>query len=87
MENIKYRDSQGNNLDISVMGYFKIDELEKEYIMYAAIDDDLDNDEGHVLLGEVVKDGDDVQVLGILPEEEEIVVAYYNEISKQIGDE
>ena len=87
MESIKYRDSQGNNLDISVMGYFKIDELEKEYIMYGAIDDNQDNDEGHVLLGEVVRDGDVVQILGILPEEEEIVVAYYNEISKQIGDE
>ena len=51
------------------------------------LSEDIDNDEGHVLLGEVVKDGDDVQVLGILPEEEEIVVAYYNEISKQVGDE
>lgn len=87
MGSIKFRDSDGNNLDISVIGYFKIAELEKEYIMYAAVDDNLDNEDGHVLLGEVVKEGTDVQILGILPEEEEIVVAYYNEISKQIGDE
>ena len=53
--------------------------------MYGIVDDNMSNDEGEVLLGEVVRDGDVVQILGIDSSEVDMVVAYYNEISKQIG--
>lgn len=86
MKDIKFKDSNGNIMNISLIGTFKISELEKEYIMYSLVDDDESNEYGHILLGEIVRSDDgDVQVLGILPEERDLVVAYYNEISTQIG--
>ena len=88
MEDFMIKDSDGDMMNISLIGSFRISELEKEYIMYSLVDDDENNENGHILLGEIVR-GDDgnVQVLGILPEEKDLVVAYYNEISTQLGGE
>lgn len=55
--------------------------------MYGLVDDDITNENGHVLLGEVIRKEDSIQVLGILPAEKDLVVAYYNEISNQVGGE
>ena len=51
------------------------------------INEDENKDTGAVLLGEVVGEGEDMQILGILPEEKDMVVAYYNEISTQLGED
>lgn len=54
--------------------------------MYSLMDDDVNNENAGVLLGEVVRDEDgNIQVLGILSEEKDVVVAYYNEIADQLG--
>ncbi len=87
MENLKFTDASGRNINVDVMGFFTVPELEKEYIMYSLMDDNEENKVGHVLLGEVVRDGDNIQILGILSEEKHLVVAFYNEIAKQIGGE
>lgn len=81
MDNISYKDENGNIIDISVIGFFRINELEKEFIMYGLVNGDLSN----VLLGEVVRDDGVIKILGINEEEIDLVVAYYNEISRQIG--
>ena len=86
MKEIKYIDSSGNIMNISVIGFFKIPELENEFIMYGLVDDSSSED-GYVLLGEVVKKDDKIQILGILSNEKDLVVAYYNEISKQLGED
>ena len=75
------------DIEISVLGEFKIEELQKEYIMYSVINKDDNSHQGLVLIGEVVRDGDNVQVLGIKEEEKELVLAFYNEISNQLGEE
>ena len=85
MKEINYKDENGNNINVSVMGFFRIAELEKEFIMYSFIDDNNSNDEGLVLLGEVLRDGDDIQIVGIESSEKEMVIAYYNEITEQLG--
>ena len=87
MKEVKYTDENGDNITISVIGFFRVPELEKEFIMYSFMDDDDSNDEGLVLLGEVLRDGDNMQIVGIESSEKEMVVAYYNEISEQIGGE
>ena len=88
MEDFMIKDSDGDMMNISLIGSFRISELEKEYIMYSLVDDDENNENGHILLGEIVRmDDGNVQVLGILPEEKDLVVAYYNEISTQLGGE
>jgi len=87
MNSLKIVDSNGNNIDVSIIGFFNVPELEKEYVMYGLMDDDSNNDDGHVMLGEVVRDGENIQILGILSDEKDLVVAYYNEISNQIGEE
>ena len=87
LEKLNVRDENGNKLYISVLGMFEIPDLEKKYIMYGIVDDDPFSKNGGVLLGEVVGEGEDIQILGILPEEKDMVVAYYNEISQQIGED
>lgn len=85
MKEISYKDENGNTMNISVMGYFKIPELEKEFVMYSLMDDNSSNEDGYTLLGEVVYEDGFARVLGIESSEKEMVVAYYNEISEQIG--
>ena len=87
LEKINVRDENGNRIFISTLGMFEIPDLEKKYIMYGLINEDETKDTGGVLLGEVVGEGEDMQILGILPEEKDMVVAYYNEISTQLGED
>ena len=85
MKDIRFVDESGKEMTISLIGYFKVSELGKEFIMYSMIDDDSNNDMGHVILGEVVREEGVVQILGIESDEKDMVLAYYNEISNQIG--
>ena len=87
MAEITIKDKKGNNLNISVIGFFRIPELEKEFVMYGLMDDDKNNETGHVLLGEVIREEDNIRIEGIDSEEKDLVVAYYNEVINQIGDE
>lgn len=85
MEDLKYVDENGREMTISVIGFFRINELNKEFVIYSMIDNDSADDMGHIILGEVIREDNNVQILGIASEEKEMVVAYYNEISNQIG--
>ena len=87
MKEITIKDNDGNNLNISVIGFFRIPELEKEFVMYGLVDDDETKENGHVLLGEVIREEDNIRIEGIDSEEKDLVVAYYNEVINQIGDE
>ena len=82
---MNYTDQNGNVMNIEAIKIFKIDELGKEYIIYSIIDNNDSNPEGELLFGEIVRNDDSIQVLGILPDEEDIVIAYYNEIKNQLG--
>ena len=84
---IKVKDQNGNKVEVSMLGMFRIPDLEKQYIMYGLVDDDPYNENGGVLLGEVIGEGENMQIVGILEEEKDLVVAYYNEISKQVGED
>lgn len=85
MKDFNYVDSKGNVMNVSIMGFFRIPELEKEFIMYAFVDDDENNSAGRVLLGEVIRENSDMQILGIESSEKDLVVAYYNEVITQLG--
>ena len=85
MKEIIYKDKNGNNVTASVLGFFKIEELNKEFVMYSIVDDNVEEDDCVILLGEVVREDDNVQILGIDENEKDLVVAYYNEIASQIG--
>ena len=85
MKEIIYKDKNGNNVTASVLGFFKIEELNKEFVMYSIVDDNVEEDDCVILLGEVVREDDNVQILGIDEKEKDLVVAYYNEIASQIG--
>ena len=87
LERLNVRDENGNRIHISMLGMFEIPDLENKYIMYGLINEDESKETGAVLLGEVVGEGEDMQILGILPEEKDVVVAYYNEISTQLGED
>ena len=82
---MNYTDQNGNVMNIEAIKIFKIDELGKEYIIYSIMDNDDSNLEGELLFGEIIRNDDSIQILGILPNEENIVIAYYNEIKNQLG--
>ncbi len=82
---MNFTDQNNNVLNIEAIKIFKIDELGKEYIIYSITDNDDNNPDGELAFGEIVRQDDSIQVLGILPEEEDIVIAYYNEIKSQLG--
>lgn len=83
MENTNFVNEKGEKLDVSVIGTFRMPDLEKEYIMYSIINEK-END-GMVLLGEVIRHEENMEILGVLESEKDLVVAYYNEIANQIG--
>ena len=82
---MNYTDQNGNVMNIEAIKIFKIDELGKEYIIYSIMDNDDSNPDGELLFGEIIRNNDSIQILGILPNEENIVIAYYNEIKNQLG--
>lgn len=87
MKEITVIDENENLITVSLIGFFQISELNKEFIIYSLVDDDMNNEDGYILLGEVVRDNDNIQILGINPSDKNLVLAYYNEISKQLGDD
>ena len=66
---ITIKNEQGQNINISVIGSFRIPDLEKEFMMYSMVDENKDNNLGAVLLGEVIRDGDKMEVVGIREDE------------------
>ena len=81
------KNEDGKEITISVVGEFKVPELEKEYVIYSVVDNDDNNDIGHILIGEVERSEDGIKVLGIKEDEKDLVLAFYNEISSQVGEE
>lgn len=84
-EGYKIVSENGDTIMVSILGAFRVETLNKEYAMYSLVNDNPDNENGAVLLGEVVREDDKVKVLDILEEEVDLVVAFYNEIANQIG--
>ena len=88
MNEIKVKNDEGKEITVKSLGTFKIEELGKEYVMYSLNDDKPETELGAILLGELIQDEDgNYQVVGILDEEKEMVVAFYNEIATQVGGE
>lgn len=85
MDDVKFLNDDGSEITISLIGFFKIEELGKEFIMYSLVNNNTTVENGAVLLGEVVRSDENIQILGIESSEKEMVVAYYNEISQRIG--
>ena len=50
-------------------------------------ENNINNENGHVLLGEIIREEDNIQILGIESTEKDLVIAYYNEVINQIGEE
>lgn len=87
MTELTVKNQFNNNVTISLIGTFQIPQLEKEFIIYSLVDDNTENIEGEIMLGEIIRENNDIKVLGIESDEKDLVVAFYNEISKQLGDE
>lgn len=82
----KVKNENGEIVSVKVLGFFKIESLGKEYVMYSIMDDNPDSKMGAILLGEVIREDDStIQILDLLEEEIDMVVAAYNEIAVQIG--
>ena len=86
MDEIKVKNEEGKEITVKSLGTFKVEELGKEFVMYSLNDDKPETELGAILLGELIQDEDgNYQVVGILDEEREMVLAFYNEIATQVG--
>lgn len=83
----RFKNDKGEYINISLIGFFRVPDLDKEYIMYSLINENNNSDMGAVILGEVVREDEDIKILGIKSEERDLVIAYYKEISVQLGGE
>ena len=83
----RFKNDKGEYINISLIGFFRVPTLDKEYIMYSLINENNNSDMGAVILGEVVREDEDIKILGIKSEEKDLVIAYYKEISEQLGGE
>lgn len=86
---LKTIDANGVEISVDVVGFFQVPDLNKEYIMYSITDNNPDVEMGSIIIGEVIKNEEEgtMQILDIREDEQDLVVAFYNEISTQIGDE
>ena len=87
LKEVVTKNDKGVDVKLSVVGEFKINELNKEFIIYSLVDEDDTNEDGHLLIGEVLRENDEVKVSGIKKSEKDLVMAYYNEIASQIIDD
>ena len=83
---IKIKNENGEEITISIVGNFKIEDLKKEYVIYSIVDDNEANTKGTILIGELVRNNDELSVIGIDEEEQPIVLAFYNEIANSVGE-
>lgn len=66
--------------DVTYLGTFKIDILNKEYVMYS-----LESDINEILLGELINENGIKKVVGVSSEDEDIVSLYFDEIIKEMS--
>ena len=87
MKDIKYKSPDGKLLNVSLLGSFKVEELNKEFVMYSFVNDDASDQYGKVLFGEIVRDDKGVNVLGVSEDEIDVVLSYYNNLFNRLeGD-
>ena len=66
--------------DVTYLATFKIDILNKEYVMYS-----LESDINDILLGELINENGIKKVVGESSEDEDIVSLYFDEIIKEMS--
>ena len=84
MREITGKNQFNNDITISLIGTFKIEALNKEFIIYSLTDAIDENPDGEIILGEIIRENNDIQVLGIEKEEQDLVQKYI--INPKKGD-
>lgn len=74
-------------LNIDLIGSFKETNLNKEFVVYSIMDDNTDNERCNLLIGELITDGEEKQIVGIKEEDKGLVLARYNELILNMGGE
>lgn len=88
MENgvYKVKKEDGSYILVETLGFFEVPELEKEYVMHSILDDKENTEMGAIMISEVIKlDNGEVEIKDIEEDEIDLVMAFYNEIEKQVG--
>jgi Protein of unknown function (DUF1292). len=79
-----FRDETGNNIEIEILMGFKIEELDKEYIVYT-VNDDESTPTVTILISQIIDDGDIPRIVSIPETEKELVVLLYNDLKASIN--
>lgn len=77
------RDVEGNELNIEILITFRVEELNKKYVVYT-IDDDGVSEEVTLLINEFIIENNQPKVVPIPKEEVNLVLTFYNNLRENI---
>lgn len=73
----------GKEIDVNVLGGFKIDELDKEYVI-CSYDDDETSNEALIVILQVENTESGQELVSIPYEEKEMVMLFYQELKEKL---
>lgn len=86
-KNMIFQDENGINYNVEPLFEFKVDALNKTFAVYSLCDENPDNPNGDIMIGELVTDQNGIDIIGVKEEEKEIVEQLYIDIVSKIGGE
>lgn len=80
---IKVQDVEGNEINIEIISTFRIEELNKQYVIYTVNDDGV-SEEVTLLINEYVMENDQPKIIPIPKKEVNLVLTIYNNLRNNI---
>lgn len=77
------RNENGEEVVIELLTTFKIEEKNKNYVVYT-INDDESSDKVTILISEFIEDESGIKIVAIPDEEKELVINCYNDIKNSL---
>ena len=73
----------GQSVMIDIIGQFKIDEADREYVFYTLNDDGI-SDDVIILIAQIVMEDGKAKIISIPEKEQNMVVAFFNNMKDSI---
>lgn len=73
----------GQSVKIDIIGQFRIDEVDREYVIYT-LNDDGTSEELIILIAQIVTEDEKIKIISIPDKERNMVVAFFNNIKDNI---
>lgn len=79
--------SQDKTITVEALKIFDVKELNKKYVVYGIVDDNNENTKANLMIGELIENNGDYQVMGIKTEEKDIALSLFQSYLESLEDE